>query len=113
MLKGAILRVGIVISAIGMVYSGLMFLGLAPADLSIRFWDGGDTALNAAGVLDIFFGSIMSYLVIEILIKHEVNRTSRIAVVVCIAGLFSDWIGGLYGISALIGLISSFFISKE
>ena len=113
MLKKAVLRIGIVVSAIGMIYSGLMFLYLVPADLSMRFWDGGPLFLNLAGVLDIMFGSIMLYLTINMLTNRDVNQNAKVGVIVCIFGMVSDWIGGLYGISALIGLISSYFIKKE
>ncbi|MDY6965577.1 MAG: hypothetical protein SVM80_06345 [Halobacteriota archaeon] len=113
MLKEVVSRIGIVVSSIGMIYSGLMFLNLVPADLSIRFWDGGVVAMNTAGVLDIVFGSILLYITINILIKNDVNRNARVALIVCIAGMVSDWIGGLYGISALIGVISSYLIKGE
>ncbi len=40
MAKRAVLRGGLLVSAVGVIYSGLMFLNLVPATLSIRFWDG-------------------------------------------------------------------------
>ena len=113
MLKKVILRIGIILSAIGMIYSGLMFLGIVPADLSMRFWDGGAVSLDLAGVLDIMFGCIMLYLTINILTNRDSNQNAKVAVIVCMAGMVSDWIGGLYGISAFIGLVSSYFIKRE
>jgi len=113
MLKKIIARIGIILSSIGMIYSGLMFLNVVVVDLSYRFWDGGIVASNIAGVLDIMCGSILFYLTINILMKIDVKQNARIGVIVCIAGVISDWIGGLYGISALIGLISTYFIKRE
>jgi hypothetical protein len=51
--KRTVLRGGLLVSAIGVFYSGLMFLNLVPATLSIRFWDGGQVAMNAAAVLEL------------------------------------------------------------
>ncbi|GAI74018.1 unnamed protein product, partial [marine sediment metagenome] len=65
-LRKIIARIGIIISTIGMIYSGLMFLNVVVADLSYRFWDGGIVASNIAGVLDIMCGSILLYLTINI-----------------------------------------------
>jgi len=113
MTKRVLLRIGLVISAIGVFYSGLMFLGLVPSTMSIRFWDGGQAALNTAAILDIASGSVLCYLTAQVLLGIDVQRQARNAVVVCILALVSDWIGGLYGISALLGLVCSLFISRE
>lgn len=111
--KKLLLRTGAVIAAIGVFYSGLMFLELVPADLSIRFWDRGPMALNAAAVLDIACGSVMSYLVVNILLGTDVKRRARNAAIVSVLSILSDWIGGLYGMSAIIGLIASYLIGRE
>ncbi len=113
MVKKVLLRIGAVLAAIGVFYSGLMFLGVAPADLSMRFWNGGPAALMAAAVLDIACGSVLAYLVVNILLGIAVKRHARNALIVCALAVLSDWIGGLYGISASIGLICSFFIARE
>jgi hypothetical protein len=113
MVKKALLRIGALLAAIGVSYSGLMFLGVAPSDLSMRFWNGGPAASMAAAVLDIACGSVLAYLAVNILLGVAVNRHARNAVIVCIIAVLSDWIGGLYGISASIGLICSFFIARE
>lgn len=113
MTKSILLRIGALLAAIGVFYSGLMFLGVVPASLWMRFWDGGPAALNAAAVLDISCGSVLAYLVVNILLGVDVKRHARNALIVCILAMVSDWIGGLYGISALIGLICSYFISRE
>ena len=113
MTKRVLLRIGLVISAIGVFYSGLMFLGLVPSTMSIRFWDGRQAALNTAAILDIASGSVLCYLTAQVLLGIDVQRQARNAVVVCILALVSDWIGGLYGISALLGLVCSLFISRE
>ncbi len=111
--KKLLLRIGVAVSAIGVFYTGLMFLAVVPANLWMRFWDGGPAALNAAAVLDIACGSVLAYLVVNILLGVDVKRHARNAVIVCILAMVSDWIGGLYGISAFIGLICSYFISRE
>ena len=49
MTKRVLLRAGLVISAVGVFYSGLMFLNLVPSTMSIRFWDGGQVATNKIG----------------------------------------------------------------
>ena len=113
MAKGVLLRVGLVISAVGVFYSGLMFLNLVPATMSIRFWDGGQAAMNAAAVLDIACGSVLCYVVAHVLLRIDVRRHARNALVVCIVAMIGDWIGGLYGISALIGLLCSYFVLRE
>jgi hypothetical protein len=113
MTKRALLRIGLVISAVGAFYSGLMFLGLVPSAMSIRFWDGEQAALNTAAILDIACGSVLCYLTAQVLLAIGVQRHARNAVMVCILAMVSDWIGGLYGISALLGLVCSLSISKE
>ena len=104
---------GLVISAVGVFYSGLMFLSLVPATMSIRFWDGGQAATNTAAVLDIACGSLLCYLVAHVLLGIDVRRHARNALIVCVVAMISDWIGGLYGISALIGLVCSYFVLRE
>jgi len=113
MAKRVLLRVGLVISAVGVFYSGLMFLSLVPATMSIRFWDGGQAATNTAAVLDIACGSLLCYLVAHVLLGIDVRRHARNALIVCVVAMISDWIGGLYGISALIGLVCSYFVLRE
>jgi len=113
MTKRVLLRAGLVISAVGVFYSGLMFLNLVPSTMSIRFWDGGQAATNTAAVLDIACGSVLCYLVANVLIRIDVRRHARNALIVCVVAMISDWIGGLYGISALIGLVCSYFVLRE
>ncbi len=93
-------RAGLLVSAIGAFYSGLMFLAVVPAPLSIRFWDGGPAAMATAAVLDIACGSVLFYLATQVLLGTEVRRHARHALIVCLLAVVSDWIGGLYGISA-------------
>jgi hypothetical protein len=113
MAKRVLVRVGLVISAIGVFYGGLMFLDLVPSIMSIRFWDGGQMALHTAAILDIACGSVLCYLTSNVLLGIDVQHHARDTVVVCILAMASDWIGGLYGISALLGLVCSFLISRE
>lgn len=101
------------VSAVGVFYSGLMFLRVVPGALSIRFWDGGQAATTAAAVLDIACGSVLFYLVVQVLLGHEVERHARHALLVCLLAMISDWIGGLYGLSALLGLVCSYFMLRE
>jgi DNA integrity scanning protein DisA with diadenylate cyclase activity len=105
--------VGLLVSALGVFYSGLMFLEVAPGPLSIRFWDGGREAMTTAAVLDIACGSVIFYLAIQVLLGNEVKRLARDALIVCAVAVFSDWIGGLYGLSAVLGLVCSYLILKE
>jgi hypothetical protein len=113
MSKRVLLRVGLLVSAFGVFYSGLMFLRVVPGTLSIRFWDGGQAAMNTAAVLDIACGGVLFYLAANVLLGVDVRCHSRNALLVCIAAMISDWIGGLYGISALVGLVCSYFLIKE
>ena len=113
MTKKVSLRIGLAVGAVGVFYSGLMFLDLVPSTMSIRFWDGGQAALNAAAILDIACGSVLCYLTSQVLLGIDVQRHARHAVPVCILAMVSDWIGGLYGISALLGLVCSFLISRD
>ena len=113
MAKRIVLRGGLLVSAVGLFYSGLMFLNLVPATLSIRFWDGGQAAVNTAAVLDLACGSVLLCLAANVLLGIDVRHHARNALLVCIVALISDWIGGLYGISALIGLVCSYFIIRE
>ncbi|HUS70492.1 MAG TPA: hypothetical protein VM075_06935 [Anaerolineae bacterium] len=113
MSKRVLLRVGLLVSAIGVFYSGLMFLRVAPGTLSIRFWHGGQAAMNTAAVLDIACGGVLFYLAANVLLGVDVRRHARNALFVCIAAMIPDWIGGLYGISALVGLVCSYFIIRE
>jgi len=113
MSKRVLLRVGLIVSAFGVFYSGLMFLRVVPGTLSIRFWDGGPSAMNTAAVLDIACGGVLFYLVANVLLGVDVRRHARNALFFCIAAMISDWIGGLYGISALIGLVCCYFLIRE
>jgi hypothetical protein len=113
MSKKILLRAGLLLSAVGVFYSGLMLMRVVPGTLSIRFWDGGPVAITTAAVLDIACGSVLLYLVAQILLGHEVRRHAGHALLVCILAMISDWIGGLYGLSALLGLVCSYFILKE
>jgi hypothetical protein len=113
MAKQVLRRAGLLVSGIGVFYSGLMFLGVAPGPLAIRFWDGGQGAITTAAVLDIACGSVIIYLAIQVLLRSEVRRHVRDALIVCAVAMFSDWIGGLYGLSALLGLVCSYFILRE
>jgi len=113
MSKRVLLNVGLLVSAVGVFYSGLMFLRVVPGTLSIRFWDGGQAALNTAAVLDIACGGVLFYLAANVLLGVDVQRHARNALFVCIAAMISDWIGGLYGISALVGLVCSYFLIRE
>jgi len=113
MAKRVLLRMGLVFSAVGVFYSGLMFLNVVPSTMFIRFWDGGQAALNTAAVLDIACGSLLCYLVAHVLLGMNVRRHARNALIVCVVAMISDWIGGLYGISALIGLVCSYFMLRE
>jgi hypothetical protein len=113
MAKRVLLRVGLVLSAVGVFYSGLMFLNLVPATMSIRFWDGGPAAMNAAAVLDIACGGVLCYLTAEVLLGIDVHRHARNVLIVCVAAMISDLIGGLYGVSGLIGLVCSYFVLRE
>jgi len=113
MAKRVLVRAGLFISAVGVFYSGLMFLNVVPATMSIRFWDGGQAAANTATVLDIACGSVLCYLVAHVLLGIDVRRHARNALFVCVVAMISDWIGGLYGISALIGLVCSYFMLRE
>ena len=113
MIKRVLLRLGLIISAVGVFYSGLMFLKVVPAPLSIRFWDGGQGAMNTAAVLDIACGSVLFYLAGQVLLGREVQRHARHALLACVLAMIADWIGGLYGISALIGLVSSYCLIRE
>ena len=67
----------------------------------------------SAAVLDIACGGVILYLAVQVLLGSEVKRQARDALVVCAVAVFSDWIGGLYGLSALLGLVCSYFILKE
>ena len=111
--KRLVAKAGLVISAVGVFYSGLMFLQVVPAPLSIRFWDGGQGALSVAAILDIACGSVLFYLTAQVLLEREVQRHARHALLVCVLAMIADWIGGLYGISALIGLVSSYCLIRE
>ena len=113
MSKRVLLKVGLLASAFGVFYSGLMLLEVVPAPLSIRFWDGGQAAMNTAAVLDIACGGVLFYLAANVLLGVDVRRHARNTLFVCIAAMISDWIGGLYGISALIGLVCCYFLIKE
>jgi hypothetical protein len=48
-----------------------------------------------------------------VLLGVEVRRQARDALLVCVAAMISDRIGGLYGISALIGFACSCFLIRE
>ena len=113
MIKRALLRVGLLVSAFGVFYSGLMFLRVVPGPLSIRFWDGGQAATNSAAVLGIACGAVLFYLAANVLMGVDVRRHAIDALIVCIAAMISDWIGGLYGLNALIGLVCSYFLIRE
>lgn len=113
MSKRVLLKVGLLVSAFGIFYSGLMFLKVVPGTLSIRFWDGGQAAMNSAAVLDIACGAVLFYLVANLLLNVDVRRHAGNALFVCIAAMISDWIDGLYGISALIGLVCCPFLIRE
>jgi hypothetical protein len=113
MSKRVLLKVGLLVSAVGVFYSGLMFLRVVPGTLSIRSWDGGQAAMNTAAVLDIACGGVLFYLVANVLLGVDVRRHARNALFVCIAAMISDWIGGLYGISALVGLVCSYYLIRE
>jgi hypothetical protein len=113
MSKRVLLRLGLIISAFGVFFSGLMFLMVVPGTLSIRFWDGGQAATNTAAVLDIACGGVLFYLAANVLLGVDVRRHARHALLVCIAAMISDWIGGLYGISALVGLVCIYFLIRE
>jgi len=113
MSKRVLLRVGLLVSAFGVFCSGLMFLRVVPGTLSIRFWDGGQAAMNTSAVLDIACGGVLFYLAANVLLGVDVQRHTRHALFVCLAAMISDWIGGLYGISALIGLVCSYFLIRE
>lgn len=113
MSKRVLLKVGLLVSAVGVFYSGLMFLRVVPGTLSIRFWDGGQAAMNTAAVLDIACGGVLFYLAANVLLGVDVRPHARNALFVCIAAMISDWIGGLYGISALVGLVCRYFLIRE
>jgi len=106
-------KAGQVVSAVGVFYSGLMFLRVVPGALSVRFWDGGQAAMTAAAVLDIACASVLLYLASQVLLGHEVQHHARHALLVCVLAMISDWIGGLYGLSALLGLVCGYFILRE
>jgi hypothetical protein len=113
MTKRVLVRVGLVFSAVGVFYSGLMFLNVVPSTMFIHFWDGGQAATNTAAVLDIACGSVLCYLVAHVLLRMDARRHARNALIVCVVAMISDWIGGLYGISALIGLLCSYLVLRE
>jgi hypothetical protein len=104
---------GLLVSVVGVFYTGLMFLRVVPGTLAIRFCDGGPAATITAALLDIACGALPSYLVGNVPLGVEVGRHGRNALFVCIAATVSDWIGGLYGIGALIGLACCFLILRK
>lgn len=69
--------------------------------------------MNAAAVLDLGCGAVLLYLAANVLPAINVRRHARNALFVCFVAMISDWIGGLFGISALIGLLCSYFIIRE
>ena len=113
MAKKVLLRLGAVVSAIGVLNSGLTFLQGVPIDLSSRFWDGGTAATITAAVLDIACGSVMCYLAANAVLGIDTRRHARSALIVSTVAILCDWIGGLWGISALVGLASSYFLTCE
>jgi hypothetical protein len=112
-MKKLLAKAGLVLSAFGVFHSGLMFLRVVPGTLSIRFWDGGQAAMNTAAALDIACGGVLFYLAANVLLGVDVHRHARNALFVWIAAMISDWIGGLYGSSALIGLVCSYYLIRE
>lgn len=98
-----------------MFYSGLFFLGVFPIP-PMRFWDGGLTATLTAGVLDIIGGLGMFVLVGLSLVRGyfgakadpaTLRRYLNFMALASILGLVGDLIGGLYAISAQIGLYTT------
>ncbi|MEM4273457.1 MAG: hypothetical protein QW420_03760 [Candidatus Caldarchaeum sp.] len=100
------------IAAIGVLYSGLFLLDIAPGrpDDSFRFWNGGETALKTGGVIDIAAGApLVAHAATAVIKPAEARRRWKVFAALYAAGIAGDLVAGIYGIMAQIGLYTTLF----